>query len=124
MDKVAPLTNTHGGREKSIRFIQYFSTFLMPTAKQLYKPGDQLTKLLAKLLMLKNNMSLTRKVFRFGGEIPTILNIINRFRTHQTTAVKMIFYSTLNDILNILYLLTDHLLYFIKVGFIKNWTAA
>jgi hypothetical protein len=96
----------------------------MPTAKQIYKPGDKLTKLISKLLILKTNMSLTRKVFRFGGEIPTILSIINRFRSHQTKAVKMIFYQTLNDILNVFYLLTDHPLYFIKVGFIKNWTAA
>ena len=82
LDKIAPLTNTHSGREKSIRFIQYFSTFLIPTTKQLYKPGTNLEKLLAKLLMLKGSMSLTRKVFRFGGEIPTILSIINRFRQH------------------------------------------
>ena len=81
-------------------------------------------RLVAKIMLIKANMSLTRKVFRFGGEIPSLLSIINRLKQHSVKPVKMLFFQTLNDILNILYVLTDHPLYLVKVGFIKNWAPA
>ena len=61
---------------------------------------------------------------RFGGEIGIILGIIRRFKENQVNPVKMIFFQTLGDLFGLLYLLLDHPLYFVKVGFIKGWSKA
>ena len=50
-----------------------------------------------------------------------ILKIIQRFKDNQVKPVKMMFFQTLADLFGLLYLLMDHPLYFVKVGFVKSW---
>ncbi len=64
-------------------------------------------------------MSLTRKVLRFGKPIPLIKTILDRFKEHEKKPVRNIFLRTLSDIFLILYFLTDHPLYFQRIGFVK-----
>ena len=78
MEKVTPVLTTHAGREKCVRIIQYFLMFLIPTIKNMQVQGFK--RLIEKLGIIKSNMSLTRKVLRFGMQIPILLGIIKRFR--------------------------------------------
>lgn len=64
-------------------------------------------------------MSLTRKVLRFGKPLPLIKTIIDRFHAHEKAPVRNIFLRTIADICLALYFLTDHPLYFQKIGFVK-----
>ena len=64
-------------------------------------------------------MSLTRKVLRFGKPIPLVKNIIDRTADHQRKPVRNFALRTLSDIFLSLYFLTDHPLYFQRIGFIK-----
>ena len=83
---------------------------------------EKYVELISKLTVLKASMSLVRKVFRFGGEIPTLLKIIDRFKQNSIAPVKMMFLQTLSDLFGFVYLLLDHPMYFVKIGFIKSWT--
>jgi hypothetical protein len=67
-------------------------------------------------------MSLTRKVMRFGQQIPILIGILKRFKAHRAKKVKMIFVQTLADIFGSLYFLFDHPLYFTNTGFLKTWS--
>lgn len=64
-------------------------------------------------------MSLTRKVLRFGKPIPLIKSILDRFKEHEKKPVRNILLKTLSDIFLALYFLTDHPLYFQRIGFVK-----
>ena len=69
-------------------------------------------------------MSLTRKVLRFGKPLPLVKGIIDRLKTHETKPVRNVLLRTLADIYLSLYFLTDHPLYFQRIGFInmdKSW---
>jgi len=57
-------------------------------------------------------MSQTRKVMRFGLEIPLIKGIRERLIQHEKSPVRMIFWKTISDISLILYFFTDHPMYF------------
>jgi len=81
LEKLAPFTNTHPGREKSLRFMQYFLAFLLPTM-QADGNSAKLKEILAKCDLLKASMSMTRKVLRFGVEIPIIIKMIKRIKEH------------------------------------------
>jgi len=77
-----------------------------------------------RLGYIKANMSLTRKVMRFGIPLNMLLGIIRRFKEHQKKEVKMIFFQTMADIFGSLYFIFDHPLYFAKTGFVKSWSPA
>jgi hypothetical protein len=79
-------------------------------------------ELTVRLGYIKANMSLTRKVMRFGLPLDFLLGIIKRFRQNQKSEVKMIFFQTIADIFGSLYNLFDHPLYFCKTGFVKSWS--
>lgn len=64
-------------------------------------------------------MSQTRKVLRFGKEVPLITGIRNRLIAHEKSPQKMVFWRTISDISLILYFFTDHPLYFNGIGFWK-----
>lgn len=64
-------------------------------------------------------MSLTRKVLRFGKPIQLVKAIMDRLRDHKNKPVRNLMLRTLSDIFLILYFLTDHPLYFQRIGFIK-----
>jgi hypothetical protein len=57
-------------------------------------------------------MSQTRKVLRFGQEIPLIKTIRERLIEHEKKPVRMVFWKTISDISLIAYFFTDHPLYF------------
>jgi hypothetical protein len=54
--------------------------FLIPYLKKINPKSFE--NLCAQLSTLRLNMSITRKVFRFGGHIPSILKITKRFKDH------------------------------------------
>ena len=81
--------------------------------------GPQNNDVKDKLERLQGNMSLTRKVLRFGKPIPLVKAIIDRVAEHSRKPVRNFTLRTLSDIFLILYFLTDHPLYFQKIGFIK-----
>jgi len=124
LEDSAPLTNTHSGREKMARFLQYFLTYLAKATqdKNEVEKSRALEKMAAKMLIIKANMSLTRKVMRFGMQIPIALNIAKRFEQHKKEPVKYIYLQTLADIFGALFFCFDHPMYFVNTGFIKNWT--
>ena len=80
LQRLQPLIQTHAGREKLMRFVQYFSAFLVPFLKNMQPNSEWILKLVAKLALVKANMSLSRKIMRFGGEINYTLGIIDRFK--------------------------------------------
>ncbi|CDW88073.1 peroxisomal biogenesis factor 11 [Stylonychia lemnae] len=108
--------NTQLGRDKTCRFVQYFAKFIVPT---IAAQGPQNNELKEKLEKLGGNMSLTRKVLRFGKPIPLIKGIIDRIAEHQKKPVRMFLWRILSDLFLILYFLTDHPLYFQRVGLVK-----
>lgn len=71
------IINSGAGRDKSCRIIQYF---LMGVIPSLQARGAHYGNLIARLNKLKGSMSLSRKVFRFGKEIPLICGIRSRIR--------------------------------------------
>lgn len=64
-------------------------------------------------------MSLTRKVLRFGKPLPLVKTIIDRFKAHEKKPVPNLLLRTISDISLIMYFVTDHPLYFQRIGFIK-----
>lgn len=81
--------------------------------------GAHFNELVARLSKFKSSMSMTRKVLRFGKEIPLITGIRNRLAQHEVTPQRMILYRILSDFTLILYFFTDHPLYLHNVGFWK-----
>lgn len=72
-----------------------------------------------RLEKLQSNMSLTRKVLRFGKPFPLVKAIMDRFKLHSKSPVRNILLRTISDLSLILYFITDHPLYFQRIGFIK-----
>lgn len=81
--------------------------------------GAHYNDTVARLGKLKASMSQTRKVLRFGKEVPLITGIRNRLIAHEKSPQKMVFWRTISDISLILYFFTDHPLYFNGIGFWK-----
>ena len=81
--------------------------------------GAHFNELIGRLAKLKSSMSMTRKVLRFGKEIPLITGIRNRLASHEVAPQRMILYRVLSDLILILYFFTDHPLYLHNVGFWK-----
>ena len=63
-----------------MRFLQYFCAFLMPTLTNMQGKDKKWEDIIARLGLLRGNMSMTRKIMRFGGEISIILKVIQRFK--------------------------------------------
>ena len=95
------------------RFVQYFIKFALPT---LESQGERYSLFITKLKKLEGNMSLTRKVLRFGKQLPLLRSIITRARNHNE---RVIFWRSVSDLAQIIYCTLDHPLYMQKVGFIK-----
>ena len=110
------LINTQLGRDKACRFVQYFVKFIVPT---IAAQGPAYADTKDRLEKLQSNMSLTRKVLRFGKPLPLIKGIIDRFKAHEKKPVRNVMLRTLADIFLALYFLTDHPLYFQRIGFVK-----
>ena len=71
-EKLINIINSGVGRDKTCRIIQYSLMALIPILKS---KGAHFNVLIDRLSRLKTNMSLTRKVLRFGKEIPLITGI-------------------------------------------------
>ena len=61
-------------------------------------------------------MSLTRKVLRFGAYIPLIQGIGNRLNSVNSKNKNMVFWRTVSDLSLVIYFLSDHPLYFQRIG--------
>ena len=85
LEGIAPILQSHAGREKSCRIIFYYLMFLIPTLQKLKGKRaltDKEALLLQNLDKVKGNMSMSRKIFRFGMQIPIFLGIMKRLRDH------------------------------------------
>lgn len=103
------LINTQLGRDKTCRFVQYFIKFIVP---MIAARGAQYNDTKDRLEKLQSNMSLTRKVLRFGKPLPLVKQIMDRFNSHTKSPVRNVFLRTIADIALIMYFVTDHPLYF------------
>jgi len=89
--------------------VQYFIKFIVPIISA---RGAQYNDVKERLEKVQANMSLTRKVLRFGKPFPLIKAIIDRFKAHEKKPVRNILLRTLSDIFLALYFFSDHPLYF------------
>ncbi|OMJ68322.1 hypothetical protein SteCoe_34273 [Stentor coeruleus] len=92
-------------KELLIRATQYFA-FLIHALLKNSKYQD-LTK---KSQKISGNLSIVRKVLRFGMPLGVFLNIRHRFLTKTNKPLKL-----LGDMLSLLFYFSDHLLYFYRV---------
>jgi hypothetical protein len=92
------------------RVIQYFIKFVAPIVAA--QGGAKHLDMKDRLDKLSGNMSLTRKVLRFGCPIPLFLGILNRLKENEKKPQRMVLTRTISDTMLILYFLTDHPLYF------------
>lgn len=79
LDVISSFLGTTGGRDKLCRLFQYFGKFLaayytakartVENGKEIFKDKIRVPKLIS------SNMSMTRKVLRFGREYPALLKI-------------------------------------------------
>lgn len=90
--------------------------FLLPIIKA---KGAQHKDTHDRLNAIKGSMSVTRKVLRFYKPITCLLNLINRLSENEKKPVRMLLCKLLGQISYFFYFLTDHPLYFHKVGFVK-----
>ncbi len=79
-EKMNYIINSGVGRDKMCRIIQYFLMGIIPT---LAAKGAHYSDLVSRLGKLRASMSLTRKVLRFGKEIPLMTGIRNRLVAHE-----------------------------------------
>ena len=110
------IINSGAGRDKLCRIIQYFLHAFCAT---LSTRGAHFKELITRLSKLKSNCSATRKVLRWGKEIPLVVGIRDRLNQHEAHPVRMIEYRTLSDLALIFYFLTDHPLYLHSIGLWK-----
>ena len=75
LESTLGIVNSRQGRDKVCRVIQYFIKFVLPT---LESQGERYSLFITKVNKLHDSMSLTRKVLRFGKQLPLLKNIINR----------------------------------------------
>ena len=93
LEKLQPVFSSHSGREKMVRIIQYWLMFLIPTMINMKKSRPvkqavqhaitdgktavpQVEEMTVRLVYIKGNMSLTRKVMRFGIPLNLLLGMI------------------------------------------------
>jgi hypothetical protein len=81
--------------------------------------GPTATDYKERIEKLGANMSLTRKVLRFGKPLPLVKAIIDRIAEHQKKHVRNFWLRNLDDFFLMLYFLTDHPLYFQRIGLIQ-----
>ena len=74
--------------------------------------GEKYADTKDKLDKLRANMSLTRKVLRFGKTFPLIKAIYDRFKLHEKKPVRNILLRTISDICLALYYVSDHPMFF------------
>ena len=105
----------------------------MAALPKLKARGSHFDEFISRLAKFKTSMSMTRKVLRFGKEIPLIVGIRNKLAATSYSSTysndpasannqpqqRMILYRILSDLALILYFFTDHPLYLHNVGFRK-----
>ena len=69
------IINSAAGRDKLCRVIQYTIMAALPKLKA---RGSHFDEFISRLAKFKSSMSMTRKVLRFGKEIPLIVGIRNK----------------------------------------------
>ena len=106
INKMQAILTTSAGRDKLCRIVQYFLMAMLPSIKA--KGRDELY---IRLNKFKTQMSLTRKLLRFGKELPLITNIHNNIAQNKQSPVRMLVWKILNDLALALYFFTDHPLY-------------
>ncbi|CAD8058777.1 unnamed protein product [Paramecium sonneborni] len=111
--RVVILLSKTSGRDKSCRILQYFGKFCAEQLKELNQ-----NELSLKCKNLSSNMSLTRKVLRFGRTIGIIISIIELSKSKGNKAI--ILNKILMNISCFLYFLVDHTHWFCKIQVIQN----
>lgn len=95
-------------KEQLIRLVQYLSFLTQALLK-----NTKYTSVTLKAKKLSGNLSIVRKVLRFGMPVQVIMNIISRSKS------KMKIIKFIRDLFSLLYYATDHLLYFYRVRLIS-----
>ena len=72
-----------------------------------------------RLEKLQGHMALTRKVLRMGPPITFIKNILDRLKSHEIKPIRNILLRSLTDVFLLLYFVSDHPLFFHKIGVIN-----
>ncbi len=79
LDNAVGIINSSVGRDKICRLFQYFLRAILPL---IAARGEGHKDLHSRLKAFQVSMGMTRKVLRFGREIPTLKTIVGRLREH------------------------------------------
>ncbi|KAL4459997.1 hypothetical protein ABPG74_003523 [Tetrahymena malaccensis] len=136
LKSLVTLLSTTVGRDKTCRVVQYVSKFVAAVLRHQIAKGtitkEQFDELTSRIERLSGNMSLTRKVLRFGRPIGlsfTLIDLIKQLKTSlinpkSITDIKQSpFYISMkigSTISLILFFLLDHILYFGRVDLMKK----
>jgi hypothetical protein len=96
------------GKEQLIRLAQYIAFFLQAVFKR-----TCYTSFTRKNQKLSGNLSIVRKVLRFGMPLVVLSNLASHIRIQSGKYLKI-----LCDLLSLLFYTSDHLLYFYRVRLI------
>ena len=99
------------GKEQMIRFVQYSAFLVLALTNR-----TKYISLTRKAQKLSGNLSMVRKVLRFGMPITNILNIKNLF---SLSGFKKKIFALLNNFLGLVFYFSDHHLYFYRIRLIK-----
>lgn len=115
VDKFIAMLNSTTGRDKLCRWVQYFSKFAagLLINSMLFGQGKN-KALAAKISALSANMSLTRKVLRFGRPISVFKDLMAKLDNGEVAGFGA--FRFLGSLFLGLYFLSDHLVYFQKIG--------
>jgi len=113
VDKTNKFLNTHNGRDKLCRTLQFGSKFV---SLELEKRGE--TDYSKRLLGLSNNTSTARKVFRLFKSLSFIQNAINSYFDERDTILKVTTVS--QNFCFAIWLYYDHFIWAGKVGLLKS----
>jgi peroxin-11C len=133
LETVINLLNNSSGRDKLCRIIQYSSKFVKAFFLYVavrYK-NPMLKELADKSDFIGGSMGMTRKVLRFGRPIGISYNIFKLIKTYQkrgmnpdefdkTKNTSYVVLKVISDASLFLYFLFDHLLYFKRIGVLKD----
>ena len=96
------------GKEQLIRLVQYFAFAVHAALK-----NTRFVNFAQKAQKLSGNLSITRKVLRFGMPFAVVLNVFHRFSSKRDKVLKLF-----GDFFSLVFYLTDHLLYFYRIRLI------
>lgn len=116
VDALSTILTTTAGRDKTSRFVQ-FASKMMKWLLPLVDSDPQKLEILGNLY---GNMSMTRKVLRFGREYPSVKSFVDAIPDGGLGGCGVEeFLNVVNKGAFAAYVFADHLMYFAKMGIWK-----